>query len=88
MTSADAVPNILSFFCPSDREPPAHVPLYPTSCDMVARSLPPRLLPLPTAKRDNFGKTEEVIKIELENVSLWKQFSTVGTEMIITKKGR
>ncbi|KAK2866015.1 hypothetical protein Q7C36_002071 [Tachysurus vachellii] len=74
--------------CYRDREPPAHVPLYPTSCDMAARSLPPHLLPPPPAKRDNFGKSEDVIKIELENVSLWKQFSTVGTEMIITKKGR
>ncbi|XP_034563758.1 T-box transcription factor TBX6 [Notolabrus celidotus] len=26
--------------------------------------------------------------MELENASLWKQFSSVGTEMIITKKGR
>ncbi|XP_053496683.1 T-box transcription factor TBX6-like [Ictalurus furcatus] len=55
---------------------------------MAARSLPPHLLPPPPAKRDNFGKSEDIIKIELENVSLWKQFSTVGTEMIITKKGR
>ncbi|CAG07600.1 unnamed protein product, partial [Tetraodon nigroviridis] len=28
------------------------------------------------------------VKVELENASLWKQFSSVGTEMIITKKGR
>uniref|UniRef100_A0A3Q3J269 T-box domain-containing protein n=1 Tax=Monopterus albus TaxID=43700 RepID=A0A3Q3J269_MONAL len=28
------------------------------------------------------------VKMELENASLWKQFSSVGTEMIITKKGR
>ncbi|KAF5900761.1 T-box transcription factor TBX6-like, partial [Clarias magur] len=74
--------------CYRDREPPAHMPLYPSSCDTAARSLPPRLLPPPPAKRDTFGKSEDNIKIELENVSLWKQFSTVGTEMIITKKGR
>ncbi|KAI5103112.1 T-box transcription factor TBX6, partial [Silurus meridionalis] len=66
----------------------AHMPLYPTSCDLAARSLPPRLLPPPPGKRDGFGKSDDVIKIELENISLWKQFSTVGTEMIITKKGR
>ncbi|XP_062859477.1 T-box transcription factor TBX6 [Trichomycterus rosablanca] len=72
----------------TDRDTPAHVPLYPTSCDMAARSLPPRLLAPPPAKRDAFGKGEDAVKIELENMSLWKQFSTVGTEMIITKKGR
>uniref|UniRef100_A0A3Q3LSR5 T-box transcription factor 6 n=1 Tax=Labrus bergylta TaxID=56723 RepID=A0A3Q3LSR5_9LABR len=31
---------------------------------------------------------KEEVKMELENASLWKQFSSVGTEMIITKKGR
>ncbi|XP_063074895.1 T-box transcription factor TBX6 [Engraulis encrasicolus] len=62
------------------------VPLYPQTCDASARSLPPRLLappPVPEAMppKDN-------IKMELENGSLWKQFSSIGTEMIITKKGR
>uniref|UniRef100_A0A3Q2PK36 T-box transcription factor 6 n=1 Tax=Fundulus heteroclitus TaxID=8078 RepID=A0A3Q2PK36_FUNHE len=31
---------------------------------------------------------KDEVKLELENSSLWKQFSSVGTEMIITKKGR
>uniref|UniRef100_A0A3B4Z455 T-box transcription factor 6 n=1 Tax=Stegastes partitus TaxID=144197 RepID=A0A3B4Z455_9TELE len=35
------------------------------------------------------SKTQkDEVKMELENSSLWKQFSSVGTEMIITKKGR
>uniref|UniRef100_A0A8C6WW71 T-box transcription factor 6 n=1 Tax=Neogobius melanostomus TaxID=47308 RepID=A0A8C6WW71_9GOBI len=33
-------------------------------------------------------KGQEEFKMELDNASLWKQFSSVGTEMIITKKGR
>ncbi|KAI4897521.1 hypothetical protein NFI96_002937 [Prochilodus magdalenae] len=71
-----------------DREPPAHVPLYPPSCDMVARSLPPRLLAPPPPSRETSGKAPDTVKMELEDASLWKQFTTVGTEMIITKKGR
>ncbi|KAF7204487.1 T-box transcription factor TBX6-like [Nothobranchius furzeri] len=46
----------------------------------------PRLLgppPKPSSK-----SPKEEVGIELENSSLWKQFSSVGTEMIITKKGR
>ncbi|KAG1933399.1 T-box transcription factor TBX6 [Pimephales promelas] len=70
-----------------DREPAAHVPLYPTSCDMAARGLPARLLP-PPATADTPGTPQDKVKMELENASLWKQFSTVGTEMIVTKKGR
>ncbi|KAL6474971.1 hypothetical protein MHYP_G00160110 [Metynnis hypsauchen] len=71
-----------------DREPPAHVPLYPPSCDMVARSLPPRLLAPPPPNRETSVKAQDTVKLELEDASLWKQFTTVGTEMIITKKGR
>ena len=55
---------------------------------MAARALPPRSLappPVPTAET---GASKEQVKMELENASLWKQFSSVGTEMIITKKGR
>lgn len=64
------------------------MPHYSTSCEMDARGFPPRLLPPPPMKRNVFGKSEATVKLELENMSLWKQFSTVGTEMIITKKGR
>ncbi|XP_067285305.1 T-box transcription factor TBX6 [Pseudorasbora parva] len=71
-----------------DREPSAHVPLYPTTCDMAARGLPPRLLQPPPATAETPGTPQDNVKMELENASLWKQFSTVGTEMIVTKKGR
>ncbi|XP_016348573.1 T-box transcription factor TBX6 [Sinocyclocheilus anshuiensis] len=71
-----------------DHEPPAHVPLYPTTCDMAARGLPPRLLQPPPATAETPGTPQDSVKMELENASLWKQFSTVGTEMIVTKKGR
>ncbi|XP_051771649.1 T-box transcription factor TBX6 [Ctenopharyngodon idella] len=68
--------------------PFAHVPLYPTTCDMAARGLPPRLLQPPPATAETPGTPQDNVKMELENASLWKQFSTVGTEMIVTKKGR
>ncbi|XP_030630906.1 T-box transcription factor TBX6 [Chanos chanos] len=71
-----------------DREASGHVPLYPTTCDMAARTIPPRMLPPPPQNREPLGKPQDTVKVELENASLWKQFSTVGTEMIITKKGR
>nr|XP_055031426.1 T-box transcription factor TBX6 [Misgurnus anguillicaudatus] len=71
-----------------DREPSAHVPLYPTTCDMAARGLPPRLLQPPPATAETPGNPQDTVKMELENASLWKQFSSVGTEMIVTKKGR
>ncbi|XP_062386964.1 T-box transcription factor TBX6 [Sardina pilchardus] len=75
-----------------DRDvPPPHVSsLYPSSCDVAARSLPPRLLAPPPAPAPHEvpPTPHDSIKMELENASLWKQFSTVGTEMIITKKGR
>lgn len=73
---------------PVDCEPSAHVPLYPTTCDMAARGLPPRLLQPPPATADSSGNPQDNVKMELENASLWKQFSSVGTEMIVTKKGR
>lgn len=72
-----------------DRDVPS---LYPTSCDVAARTLPPRLLAPPPAPvpahHEAPSKPQDNIKIELENASLWKQFSAIGTEMIITKKGR
>ncbi|XP_028287695.1 T-box transcription factor TBX6 [Parambassis ranga] len=72
-----------------EREAPAHLPLFPSACDVAAKALPPRLLappPVPTEPSSKPQKDE--VKMELENASLWKQFSSVGTEMIITKKGR
>ncbi|XP_026078975.1 T-box transcription factor TBX6 [Carassius auratus] len=71
-----------------EHEPAAHVPLYPTTCEMSARGLPPRLLQPPPATAETPGAPQDNVKMELENASLWKQFSTVGTEMIVTKKGR
>ncbi|KAK7919653.1 hypothetical protein WMY93_010937 [Mugilogobius chulae] len=76
----------------TERDPVAHMPLYPSACDVVAKTLSQRLLPPPTAPGDSVSnqltKSQEEIKMELENAPLWKQFSSVGTEMIITKKGR
>uniref|UniRef100_A0AAY4DGW7 T-box domain-containing protein n=1 Tax=Denticeps clupeoides TaxID=299321 RepID=A0AAY4DGW7_9TELE len=72
-----------------DHDAPTHMSRFPTTCDMAARAMPPRLMhpPVP-APRETSAKPQENIRMELENASLWKQFSTVGTEMIITKKGR
>ncbi|XP_056433547.1 T-box transcription factor TBX6 [Gadus chalcogrammus] len=69
-----------------EREAPPPQGLFPTSCDMAARAPPPRALAPPPVPTETAGK--EQVKMELENASLWKQFSAVGTEMIITKKGR
>ncbi|AWP17641.1 putative T-box transcription factor TBX6-like [Scophthalmus maximus] len=72
-----------------DREAPAHMSLFPPTCDVVAKPLPPRLLAPPPVPNEPATKTPKYeVKMELENASLWKQFSSVGTEMIITKKGR
>ncbi|KAM9816980.1 T-box transcription factor TBX6 [Neosynchiropus ocellatus] len=72
-----------------DRDPSAHAPLFPPACDLAAKALPPRLLAPPSVANDSIAKTpKDDVKMELENSSLWKQFSSVGTEMIITKKGR
>ncbi|XP_053197578.1 T-box transcription factor TBX6 [Scomber japonicus] len=68
-----------------DREPPTHMPLFPPACDVAQRILPPHTA-VPNEPTTKTQKDE--VKMELENVSLWKQFSSVGTEMIITKKGR
>ncbi|KAM3592117.1 uncharacterized protein V6R79_012781 [Siganus canaliculatus] len=71
-----------------DRQVPA-MPLYPSSCDASTKALPPRLLAPPSVPCDAAIKPpKDEVKMELENASLWKQFSSVGTEMIITKKGR
>lgn len=66
------------------------MPLFPSACDVAAKALPPRLLaPPPAPNEPAAAKTQkDEVKMELENASLWKQFSSVGTEMIITKKGR
>ncbi|KAF3704461.1 T-box transcription factor TBX6 [Channa argus] len=70
-------------------ETPAHMQLFPPACDMAAKALPPRMLAPPQVPSEPAPKTQkDEVKMELENASLWKQFSSVGTEMIITKKGR
>ncbi|XP_069547714.1 T-box transcription factor TBX6 [Brachyistius frenatus] len=73
-----------------DREAPAHIPLFPPACDVAAKALPPRLLGPPSvaSQHDASKPQKDEVKMELENASLWKHFSSVGTEMIITKKGR
>ncbi|CAL1599387.1 unnamed protein product [Knipowitschia caucasica] len=75
-----------------ERDPTVHVPLFPSGCDTVAKTLSQRRLPPPSGPADappeQLRKGQEEVKMELENSSLWKQFSSVGTEMIITKKGR
>ncbi|KAM4715232.1 T-box transcription factor TBX6 [Anableps anableps] len=63
-----------------DREAAAQIPLFPPACDAA-----PRLLGL---DEPSSQPRRDEVKMELENSSLWKQFSSVGTEMIITKKGR
>uniref|UniRef100_A0A8C1JDK2 T-box transcription factor 6 n=1 Tax=Cyprinus carpio TaxID=7962 RepID=A0A8C1JDK2_CYPCA len=40
------------------------------------------------AHTETAGAPQNRVRMELENAALWKQFSTVGTEMIVTKKGR
>lgn len=80
---------ILGLCVLTDRQPPAHMPLYPATCDVSAKALPPRLLaPPPVPKEPPTNTPKDEVRMELENASLWKQFSSVGTEMIITKKGR
>ncbi|XP_015249740.1 PREDICTED: T-box transcription factor TBX6-like [Cyprinodon variegatus] len=65
-----------------DRDAPVRIPLFPPACDVASRLLGPS-----TGESSSKGQKDEV-KMELENSALWKQFSSVGTEMIITKKGR
>ncbi|XP_056899851.1 T-box transcription factor TBX6 [Takifugu flavidus] len=72
-----------------DRHAPAPVPLYPTTCDVSTKALPSRLVAPSSISKEAAASTQKAdVKMELENASLWKQFSSVGTEMIITKKGR
>ncbi|MEQ2255443.1 hypothetical protein ILYODFUR_013954 [Ilyodon furcidens] len=67
-----------------DMEAPARIPRFPSACDVA-----PRLLdPSPGTGDPSSKPQKDEVKMELENSSLWKQFSSVGTEMIITKKGR
>eukprot|EP00063_Salmo_salar_P037674 XP_014012509.1 PREDICTED: T-box transcription factor TBX6-like [Salmo salar] len=72
-----------------EREPPAHMPLYPSSYDMAAGAMPSHpLAPPPAPSKPTCKGQQDSVKMELENGSLWKHFCSVGTEMIITKKGR
>ncbi|MEQ2177429.1 hypothetical protein GOODEAATRI_003438 [Goodea atripinnis] len=65
-------------------EAPVRIPRFPSACDVA-----PRLLgPSPGTGDPSSKPQKDEVKMELENSSLWKQFSSVGTEMIITKKGR
>lgn len=77
---------------PTDRQASNHLPLYPATCDLPAKAPPPRLLPPPQVPKEpaatGAAPQKDDVQMELENSSLWKQFSSVGTEMIITKKGR
>lgn len=68
------------------------MPLYPAACDVPPKAPPPRLLAPPSIPKEaaaaSAAPPKDDVRVELENSSLWKQFSSVGTEMIITKKGR
>lgn len=65
------------------------MPLYPPADDALSKALPPRLVaPSSISKEAAASAPKDAVEVELENASLWKQFSSVGTEMIITKKGR
>ncbi|XP_061086434.1 T-box transcription factor TBX6 [Conger conger] len=79
-------PQRLTDCCYRERETPVHRPLFPTTCEMAARA-PARLVGPPLSSEDA-GKAQGNVTMELENALLWKQFSSVGTEMIITKTGR
>ncbi|XP_061667127.1 T-box transcription factor TBX6 [Syngnathoides biaculeatus] len=60
-------------------------------CDGAAKAPPPARLaaPQPGLRGEQEPPTQkDDVRMELENSALWKQFSSVGTEMIITKKGR
>lgn len=82
----------MSISCESlhpDRQAPAPVPLYPPTDDVLSKALPSRrVAPSSISKEAASSTLKDDVVVELENASLWKQFSTVGTEMIITKKGR
>ncbi|XP_077406783.1 T-box transcription factor TBX6 [Vanacampus margaritifer] len=74
-----------------EREPATHMPLFPSPNDGVAKALPPARLLAPPAVlhcEPAAQAPKDDVRLDLENSSLWKQFSSVGTEMIITKKGR
>ncbi|XP_064425728.1 T-box transcription factor TBX6 [Latimeria chalumnae] len=69
-------------------------PLFP-SCEAPQRVLPgpPVSLPLhlPFGQQKAPGESSRLpgnVKLMLENKELWVQFSSIGTEMIITKLGR
>ncbi|XP_008435022.1 T-box transcription factor TBX6 [Poecilia reticulata] len=80
MSCLSCILSLKLTFCFADREAPARLPLLPPVCDAA-----PRLL---GAGESSSKPHKDEVKMELENSSLWKQFSSVGTEMIITKKGR
>ncbi|XP_066577200.1 T-box transcription factor TBX6 [Amia ocellicauda] len=81
---------------------PRYDPMLPPQCDASIKIPPPRMMPPPPASLSlnlggplttpSLGPAVEsgrgCVKLELENREMWKQFSTVGTEMIITKTGR
>uniref|UniRef100_A0A8C9VCU3 T-box transcription factor 6 n=1 Tax=Scleropages formosus TaxID=113540 RepID=A0A8C9VCU3_SCLFO len=56
------------------------------TCDMT-RTVPGSIL-APAVPINLSGKEQGNFKMDLENSSLWKQFSGIGTEMVITKTGR
>ncbi|CAG5907139.1 unnamed protein product [Menidia menidia] len=67
-----------------DREAHAHIPMLPPACDMTQRMPGPLSAPSEPVSKPQ----KDDVKMDLENSALWKHFSSVGTEMIITKKGR
>lgn len=78
-----AVIELYFFLISADREAPAHTLSFAPTCDMTQRMLVP-----PPVHSEAAKLHRDEVKMELENSALWKQFSSQGTEMIITKKGR
>ncbi|KPP77456.1 hypothetical protein Z043_103121 [Scleropages formosus] len=72
--------------CYRERDAQSHLPLFPSTCDMT-RTVPGSIL-APAVPINLSGKEQGNFKMDLENSSLWKQFSGIGTEMVITKTGR
>uniref|UniRef100_A0A8C4TM98 T-box transcription factor TBX6 n=1 Tax=Erpetoichthys calabaricus TaxID=27687 RepID=A0A8C4TM98_ERPCA len=104
LRSAWQCPPFHFFLClRADLEPapslPRFEPLFPAQCEpptpAAAAAMfgpPPPAVSLalkpPGSMTAESGRLPGTVKVQLDNLELWKQFSSVGTEMIITKSGR
>ncbi|KAG2463500.1 TBX6 factor, partial [Polypterus senegalus] len=93
----------MNFHDDSDLEPapslPRFEPLFPAQCEPPSAATaaamfgpPPPAVSLALKPQGSMtaesGRLPGTVKVQLDNLELWKQFSSVGTEMIITKSGR